>query len=40
MSGKTFPTFNPASGEIIAQVQEGDKSDVDVAVKAASEAFR
>jgi len=40
LSGKTFPTLNPASGEIIAQVQEGDKSDVDKAVKAASEAFR
>merc|ERR1719350_371236 len=40
LSGKTFPTLNPASGEIIAHVQEGDKSDVDKAVKAASEAFR
>ena len=40
VSGKTFPTINPATGEIITQVQEGDKADVDKAVKAASDAFR
>jgi len=39
VSGKTFPTINPATGEIITQVQEGDKADVDKAVKAASDAF-
>jgi len=39
VSGRTFPTINPATGEIITQVQEGDKADVDKAVKAASEAF-
>merc|ERR1712142_1089818 len=33
-------TVNPATGEVIAQVAEGDKADVDIAVKAASEAFR
>ncbi len=25
VSGKTFPTLNPATGEVIAQVQEGNK---------------
>lgn len=39
-SGKTFPTLNPSTGETIAQVQEGDKADVDKAVAAASQAFR
>src|SRR5437867_170853 len=38
-SGKTFPTVNPATGETICQVAEGDKADVDVAVKAARKAF-
>ena len=32
-SGKTFPTINPATEEKIADVQEGDKADVDRAVK-------
>lgn len=39
-SGKTFPTINPATEEIIADVQEGDKPDVDRAVKAATQAFK
>src|SRR6266446_376779 len=38
-SGKTFPTVNPATGETICQVAEGDKADVDRAVKAARKAF-
>src|SRR5215207_9676681 len=38
-SGKTFPTLNPATGETICQVAEGDKADVDLAVKAARKAF-
>jgi len=38
-SGKTFPTTNPATGETICQVAEGDKADVDRAVKAARQAF-
>jgi aldehyde dehydrogenase (NAD+) len=38
-SGKTFPTVNPATGEEICQVAEGDKADVDLAVKAARKAF-
>jgi aldehyde dehydrogenase (NAD+) len=39
VSGKTFPTINPATGEEITQVAEGDKADVDKAVKAARKAF-
>src|SRR6266487_2484047 len=38
-SGKTFPTVNPATGEVITYVAEGDKADVDRAVKAARKAF-
>ena len=38
-SGKTFETLNPATGEVIARVAEGDKADVDKAVKAARRAF-
>src|SRR3954454_16259703 len=38
-SGKTFPTTNPATGEVICQVAEGDTADVDLAVKAARKAF-
>jgi aldehyde dehydrogenase (NAD+) len=38
-SGKTFPTLNPATGETICQVAEGDKADVDLAAKAARNAF-
>jgi aldehyde dehydrogenase (NAD+) len=38
-SGKTFDTINPATGEVIARVAEGDKADVDKAVKAARKAF-
>ncbi len=38
-SGKTFPTFNPATGEEICQVAEADAADVDEAVKAARNAF-
>jgi aldehyde dehydrogenase (NAD+) len=40
VSGKTFPTINPATGETICEVAAGDKEDVDRAVKAAREAFR
>ena len=38
-SGKTFPTFNPATGDVLAQVAEGDREDIDRAVKAARKAF-
>ncbi|HBW20540.1 MAG TPA: betaine-aldehyde dehydrogenase, partial [Actinobacteria bacterium] len=33
-SGKTFPTYNPATGEVLAQVAEGDREDIDRAVAA------
>src|SRR5437016_9281928 len=39
VSGKTFPTINPATGETICQVAEGDKADIDLAVKAVRKAF-
>src|SRR5881275_3568138 len=39
VSGKTFPTINPATGEKICDVAEGDKADVDLAVAAARKAF-
>src|SRR4029077_11071710 len=38
-SGKTFDTINPATEEVIAKVAEGDAADVDLAAKAAREAF-
>jgi aldehyde dehydrogenase (NAD+) len=38
-SGKTFETLNPATGEAICRVAEGDKADIDKAVKAARQAF-
>src|SRR6266849_10298621 len=38
-SGKTFPTYNPATGEVLAQVAEGNSSEVDRAVTAARKAF-
>jgi acyl-CoA reductase-like NAD-dependent aldehyde dehydrogenase len=39
VSQKTYPVFNPATGEEIAQVPMGDKQDVDKAVQAARKAF-
>jgi aldehyde dehydrogenase (NAD+) len=39
VSGKTFPTINPATGDVIAHVAEADSADVDLAVKAARRAF-
>jgi phenylacetaldehyde dehydrogenase len=38
-SGKTFPTYNPATGEVLAHVVEGDREDIDRAVAAARTAF-
>ena len=38
-SGKTFPTYNPATGEVLAHVAEGNSADVDRAVTAARNAF-
>jgi aldehyde dehydrogenase (NAD+) len=38
-SGKTFPTLNPSTGEVLTQVAEADAADVDRAVAAARAAF-
>jgi len=38
-SGKRFPTFNPATGEVLSEVAEGDREDINRAVKAARAAF-
>lgn len=39
VSGKMFETINPATGDIVCRVAEGDKADVDLAVRAARRAF-
>lgn len=39
VSGKTFDTPNPATGETLATVYEADKEDIDRAVRAARAAF-
>jgi len=38
-SGKTFPTINPATEEVLAEVAEGTAEDVDRAVQAARRAL-
>src|SRR6185437_6695442 len=38
-SGKTFETPNPATGETLANVAEGDAEDINRAVSAARKAF-
>src|SRR5262245_47619603 len=38
-SGKTFETIHPATEEVIAEVAEGDKADIDAAVDAARAQF-
>ncbi|XP_042503103.1 aldehyde dehydrogenase family 2 member B7, mitochondrial-like [Macadamia integrifolia] len=38
-SGKTFPTLDPRTGDVIAHVAEGDKEDINRAVAAARKAF-
>src|SRR5271154_2420737 len=39
VSGRTFETINPTTGHPIANVAEGEKADVDKAVRAARKAF-
>ena len=39
VSGKTFDTINPATEEVITSVAEGERADIDLAVKAARKAF-
>ncbi len=38
-SGRTFEAFNPATGDVIAHVAEGEAGDIDRAVKSAREAL-
>ncbi|MHA6252258.1 aldehyde dehydrogenase family protein [Oceanobacillus sp. CAU 1775] len=38
-SGKTVPVYNPATGEVLAEVADADVSDADLAVAAARESF-
>ena len=38
-SGKTFDSIDPATGEVLARVAEGDRADIDAAVRAARRAF-
>ncbi|HSY73343.1 MAG TPA: aldehyde dehydrogenase family protein, partial [Alloacidobacterium sp.] len=38
-SGKTFSVYNPATGEVMAQVPEAEAVDVDQAVRAGRRAF-
>jgi acyl-CoA reductase-like NAD-dependent aldehyde dehydrogenase len=38
-SGKTFPSLDPRTGEVIAHASEGDAADVNRAVSAARKAF-
>ncbi|KAH9524559.1 Aldehyde dehydrogenase, mitochondrial [Bulinus truncatus] len=40
VSKKTFKTVNPTTEEVICEVAEGDKADVDKAVQAARDAFK
>lgn len=40
LSGRTFPSHNPATGQLIADVAACDGADVDVAVASARAAFR
>ena len=39
VSGKTFPSYDPSTGEVLANIAEGDTADIDLAVKAARKAF-
>jgi len=40
ISGKTFDSINPASGEILTSVAECNEEDVNLAVNAARKAFQ
>lgn len=39
LSGRTFPTENPATGEKLTDITACDAADVDLAVSAARQAF-
>ena len=38
-SGQMFPTYDPATGEVLAEIAEGDREDINRAVNAARQAF-
>ena len=38
-SGRSYPVFNPAKGQVLARVQKGDPEDVGAAVDAAKRSF-
>ncbi len=38
-SGRTFPSYDPATGEVLAHAPEGDREDIERAVSAARRAF-
>lgn len=38
-TGRTFHTFDPATGDVLANVAEGEAPDIDAAVRAARKAF-
>jgi len=40
ISGKVYESINPANGKVFAKIYEGDKEDVDRAVRAARAAFK
>lgn len=40
LSGETIETFNPATGKVLATLARGRREDVDLAVKAARQAFQ
>src|ERR1700710_1558113 len=39
VAGRTFESRNPATGELLALVAEGDAQDIELAVQAAQRAF-
>lgn len=39
-TGSTFETINPATGKVITEIQQGTKQDIDLAVEAATDAFK
>jgi acyl-CoA reductase-like NAD-dependent aldehyde dehydrogenase len=39
ISGRKFPSYNPATGEVLAEVAEAESADIDRAVEAARTAF-
>ena len=40
VTGRTFETINPATGEVFAHIAEADREDIDYAVKTARKAFQ